>query len=106
VGESGDRLRLLALYSALCFWIFSSSIRDWEKSGATGGVLERWMATIGISAVSLVLSTVFGVSAALARRSAFLPLKYTRFLCRDNVVLPLVYVHGLSKAEPSGARTT
>lgn len=35
-----------------------------------------WLVTIGISAAALVLSAIIGLLAALARRSAFLPLRY------------------------------
>ena len=85
---------LFALYSALCFWIFSSSVRDWEKVwGYRAVFFNGWMTTIGISAVALVLSTVFGVSAALARRSAFLPLKYTAVLYVETIRgLPLMFL--------------
>ena len=85
---------LLALYSALCFWIFSSSVRDWEKVwGYRAVFFNGWMTTIAISAVALVLSTVFGVTAALARRSAFLPLKYTAVLYVETIRgLPLMFL--------------
>ena len=85
---------LLAIYSALCFWIFSSSIQNWERVwGYRAVFLNGWMTTVGISAVALVLSTAFGVGAALARRSAFLPLKYTAVFYVETVRgLPLLFL--------------
>ena len=85
---------LLALYSALCFWIFSSSIQNWEKVwGYRAVFLNGWMLTIGISAVALVLSTVFGVAAALARRNSFLPLKYSAIFYVETVRgVPLLFL--------------
>ena len=38
--------------------------------------LDGWLATLGISAIALPLSCVLGLAFALARRSAFLPLRY------------------------------
>lgn len=83
---------LLVGYSALCLWIFSSSIRDWEKIwNYREAFLRGWMTTVGISIVALVLSTLFGVAAALARRNPFLPLKYTAVFYVETVRgLPLL----------------
>ncbi|MCK9589550.1 MAG: ABC transporter permease subunit, partial [Terrimicrobiaceae bacterium] len=85
---------LLVLYSVLCFWIFSSSVQDWKKVwGYRVVFLNGWMTTVGISAVALVLSTAFGVGAALARRSAFLPLKYTAIFYVETIRgLPLMFL--------------
>ena len=83
---------LVVLYSAVCFWAFSSTVKDWEKVWNYRVVfLNGWLTTIGISAVALVLSTIFGVSAALARRSPFLPLRYTSVFYVETVRgLPLM----------------
>jgi polar amino acid transport system permease protein len=85
---------LALAYSALCFWIFSSSVRDWEKIWNYQTVfLNGWLTTIGISAAALVLSTLFGVGAALARRSSFLPLKYSAVLYVETIRgLPLMFL--------------
>ena len=92
--KAATALGLLALYSAVCFWIFSSSVGDWKKVWCYRAVfLNGWMTTVGISAVALVLSTVFGVGAALARRSAFLPLKYTAVFYVETIRgLPLMFL--------------
>ncbi len=85
---------LLAVFSALCFWIFSSSVRDWEKVWGYRAVLFKgWLTTMGISAAALVLSTVFGVGAALARRSGFLPLKFASVMYVETIRgLPLMFL--------------
>ena len=38
---------------------------------------QGWLTTIGISSVALILSVVIGLLSALARRSRFLPLRYS-----------------------------
>lgn len=83
---------LILLYSAVCVWVFSSSVQDWKKVWNYRLVfLNGWLTTLGISAVALVLSTAFGAAAALARRSAFLPLKYTAVFYVETVRgLPLM----------------
>lgn len=85
-------LGLLAAYSAVCFWVFSSSVGGWEKVwGYRAVFFDGWVTTVGISAVALVLSAVFGVGAALARRSAFLPLRYTAVFYVETIRgLPLM----------------
>jgi polar amino acid transport system permease protein len=83
---------LVAGYSLLCWLAFSKSIENWE------GVLDYrvtfwngWMNTIRISAAALVLSTLIGMVTALARRSPFLPLRYTAVAYVETVRgLPLV----------------
>lgn len=85
-------LLLLAGYSLLCWLAFSKSIENWER------VVEYrmtfwhgWINTIRISAAALVFSTLIGVGAALARRSSFLPLRYTAVAYVETVRgLPLV----------------
>lgn len=85
-------LALLLAYSAVCFWAFSGSLQNWEKVwGYRTAFLNGWLTTLGISALALVLSTVIGIAAALARRSAFLPLRYTSVLYVETVRgLPLM----------------
>lgn len=85
---------LLAAYSVLCFWIFSSSFQNWERVwGYRMVFFKGWMTTVGISAVALFLSTLLGLGAALARRSAFLPLRYTAVLYVETVRgLPLLFL--------------
>jgi len=85
-------LLLLLGYSVVCLWAFSGSVRDWEKVwGYREAFFKGWVTTIGISAAALALSTVFGSVAALARRSAFLPLRYSSLLYVETVRgLPLL----------------
>lgn len=84
---------LLALaYSGLCWLAFSHSLQNWGQVwGYRITFLNGWAATIGISAAALVLSTSVGALAALARRSSFLPLRYTAVAYVETVRgLPLV----------------
>lgn len=68
------------VFSALC-WLVLSSAANW-------GVVWRyrvtfwngWLMTLGLSAMALVLSTLVGVIAALARRSSVMILRYTASL--------------------------
>ncbi|NDG72466.1 MAG: amino acid ABC transporter permease [Proteobacteria bacterium] len=85
-------LLLLFAYSALCWLAFSQSLKNWDQVwGYRVTFLNGWAATIGISAAALVLSTIVGSLAALARRSSFLPLRYTAVAYVETVRgLPLV----------------
>lgn len=83
---------LLMLYSLLCCWTFSGSLQNWERVWTYRVTFfNGWITTIGISAAALVLSVLFGVLAALARRSSFLPLRYSALLYVETVRgLPLL----------------
>ena len=83
---------ILVGYSAVCWLAFSESIRNWEKVwGYRETFWNGWLATVGISAAALVLSTLIGGATALARRSSFLPLRYTATAYVETVRgLPLV----------------
>lgn len=83
---------ILAGYSAICWLAFSGSIRNWEKVWAYRVTFwNGWLATVGISAAALVLSTLIGGATAMARRSSFLPLRYTATAYVETVRgLPLV----------------
>jgi polar amino acid transport system permease protein len=85
-------LLLLFAYSALCWLAFSQSLKNWDQVwGYRVTFFNGWAATIGISAAALVLSTIIGSLAALARRSSFLPLRYTAAAYVETVRgLPLV----------------
>jgi len=67
---------LLALVFSFAFsrlqygWDWSAIYRYRQK------FVTGWLVTLAISAASLVASIVIGLSAALAQRSAFLPLRY------------------------------
>lgn len=68
---------LLALSAGLAF-SFSQIAYHWNWGGIwtyRARFVEGWLATLGISAAALVLSTGIGLLAALGRRSRFLPLR-------------------------------
>ncbi len=96
---------LVLIYSGLCWAVLSGSVSSWEKIwGYREAFFRGWMTTIGISAAALVLSTAIGVLAALARRSAFLPLRYSSLIYVETVrglplmVLVLFGFYGVANA--------
>jgi polar amino acid transport system permease protein len=96
---------LLLAYSGLCWLAFSHSLKNWEQvCGYRVTFLNGWDATIGISAVALLLSTAIGALTSLARRSAFLPLRYTAAAYVETVrglpllVLVLFGFYGIANA--------
>jgi len=96
---------LLLGYSALCWLAFSESLPNWEKVwGYRATFLNGWVATIGISAAALVLSTAIGALTALARRSSFLLLRYSATAYVETVrglpllVLVLFGFYGIANA--------
>lgn len=67
---------LLLLFSLLSWWLLATATRNWEAVWAYRMTFwNGWLTTIAISAASLVLSTLLGLLAALARRSHLLPLR-------------------------------
>ena len=96
---------LLLAYSGLCWLAFSHSLKNWEQVwGYRVTFLNGWASTIGISAAALLLSTAIGALTALARRSAFLPLRYTATAYVETVrglpllVLVLFGFYGIANA--------
>jgi len=69
---------LFVLYSIACWFAFSRTAGNWGLVwNYRLTFLNGWALTIAVSAAALVLSTVIGALAALARRSSFLPLRYS-----------------------------
>ena len=70
---------LALLLLSLIVWFAFASLRynwNWDAVSSYAGFFWRgWFTTIGVSAVALVLSTIIGVAAALARRSGFFVLR-------------------------------
>lgn len=83
---------LLALYAGVCWWLFASTAGNWGLVWSYRiTFLNGWLLTIGVSMAALVLSTLFGLAAALALRSRLLPLRYSAFLYVELVRgLPLL----------------
>ncbi|MFZ9920630.1 MAG: amino acid ABC transporter permease [Terrimicrobiaceae bacterium] len=96
---------LLAGYSAICWLAFSESLRNWEKIwGYRETFWNGWVTTVQISAGALILSTLLGAATAIARRSSFLPLRYTAAAYVETVrglplmVLVLFGFYGVANA--------
>lgn len=71
------------LTTALFSFAFSQLHYDWNWEAIwqyRQKFLQGWLMTVAISAASLLLSLVFGLLTALARRSAFLPVRYLAVL--------------------------
>lgn len=67
---------LAAVLAAVCWLLLASATSNWSAIWRYRDVFfQGWLLTIGISLASLVLSSLFGVGIALARRSTFLPLR-------------------------------
>lgn len=83
---------LAVLYSAGCWWIFSTTAGNWGLVWTYRMTfLSGWGLTLVISAAALVLSTLIGIAAALARISRFLPLRYSAAFYIETVRgLPLI----------------
>jgi polar amino acid transport system permease protein len=85
-GERAMPVALLASWLAvflllgLAFWFFFSQVKfawGWEAVYAYRlKFIKGWLVTVVISAVAMFLSLLVGLSAAVAQRSAFLPLRY------------------------------
>ena len=66
------------LLAALCFGVLQAASWNWSGVWAYRAVFwQGWLTTIWISAAALALSIVIGLVAALARRSASPPLRWT-----------------------------
>lgn len=67
---------LLLVLAAICWSLLAATTSNWAAVWSYRAVFWRgWLLTIGISAAALVLSLAGGLLLALARRSAFLPLR-------------------------------
>jgi polar amino acid transport system permease protein len=69
---------VLGILAGLLHLAFARIAYHWNWQGVwdyRAAFARGWWVTLGISAASLVLSTLLGTATALARRSAFLPLR-------------------------------
>jgi polar amino acid transport system permease protein len=80
---------LVALFAAGVFSFAFSQLHygwNWEAIWQyRQKFLQGWMMTVAISAASLVASLIIGLLTALARRSAFLPLRYSAVLYTETI---------------------
>ncbi|MFZ0711185.1 MAG: amino acid ABC transporter permease [Terrimicrobiaceae bacterium] len=92
---------LFALLSLFCWVLLASTTRNWEALWKYRNAFWRgWVLTVALSVISLVLSTLIGLIAALARRSTFLVIRYISILYIECVrgmpllvlILDLFYV--------------
>jgi polar amino acid transport system permease protein len=68
---------LFTLLSLFCWTLLASTTRNWEALWKYRNAFwQGWLLTVALSIVSLVLSTLIGLIAALARRSSFLLIRY------------------------------
>jgi polar amino acid transport system permease protein len=80
---------LVALLTAAVFsFAFSQLHYGWNWSAIweyRQKLLQGWLMTVAISAAALLVSLLIGLFTALARRSAFLPLRYAAVLYVETV---------------------
>lgn len=68
---------LLVALSLVCWTLLASTTRNWDAIWKYRNAFwQGWLLTVALSVVSLVLSTLIGLVAALARRSTALPISY------------------------------
>jgi polar amino acid transport system permease protein len=68
---------LLAVLSLVCWILLASTTRNWEMLWKYRNAFwQGWLLTVALSVVSLILSTLIGLIAALARRSSLILIKY------------------------------
>ena len=68
---------LLAAFSLISWALLASTTRNWEVLWKYRNAFwQGWLLTVALSVVSLVLSTLIGLMAALCRRSSVLIIKY------------------------------
>lgn len=68
---------LLVALSLVCWTLLASTTRNWDAIWKYRNAFwQGWLLTVALSVVSLVLSTLIGLVAALARRSTALPIRY------------------------------
>lgn len=76
--RAAHTLGILLLLSVGLYFAFSQIAYHWNWRGIwvyRARFVDGWLTTLGLSACALVLSVLFGVLAALARRSRFLPFR-------------------------------
>ena len=79
---------VVLLAAALFSFAFNQLLYGWNWDAIwqyRQKFLHGWLMTVGLSAVSLAASLLIGVLAALARRSAFLPLRYSAALYVETI---------------------
>lgn len=72
-------LLVFVLVSAFFVIAFQNLAYEWDWTGAWNyrqKFINGWLSTVGISCAALILSSCFGLAAALAGRAPFLPLRY------------------------------
>ena len=68
---------LLGAFSLISWALLASTTRNWEVLWKYRNAFwQGWLLTVALSVVSLVLSTLIGLIAALCRRSSILIIKY------------------------------
>jgi len=91
--------------------VLAASTQNWQRIwGYHVAFWQGWILTVQLAALALILSTVIGVVAALARRAEFLPFRYTAMLYIECVrgmpflVLILLLFYGVPGIAKYGDR--
>ncbi len=68
---------LFIIFSVVCWALLASTTRNWEVLWRYRNAFwHGWLLTVALSIISLILSTLIGLVAALCRRSSVLIIKY------------------------------
>lgn len=107
----GTAVVVALLLSLLSWTVFASSVDSTQKFWSYRiAFWNGWLLTLGISLVSLLLSTAIGVAAALARRSKIIIIRYVSIIYVEMVrglpylVLILLLFYGMPHITAWGNR--
>ena len=75
--KAATAVLLLAAFSFICWSLLASTTRNWEVIWKYRNAFwQGWLLTVALSSLSLVLSTLIGVVAAISRRSTIIVIRY------------------------------
>ena len=75
--KAATAVLLLAAFSFICWSLLASTTRNWEVIWKYRNAFwQGWLLTVALSSLSLVLSTLIGVVAAMSRRSSIIVIRY------------------------------
>lgn len=75
--KAATALFLLGAFSFICWSLLASTTRNWEVIWKYRNAFwQGWLLTVALSSLSLVLSTLIGVVAAISRRSSIIVIRY------------------------------
>ena len=84
--KAATAVLLLAAFSFICWSLLASTTRNWEVIWKYRNAFwQGWLLTVALSSLSLVLSTLIGVVAAISRRSPIIVIRYLSICYIESV---------------------